>query len=280
MVELFEDELTDDGRKSSKGNQLKWKRDGIWYKADYTGYEGLSEYLISHLLLKSSLNREEFLLYEPERIQYKSSIFNGVKSKDMLSDDWQIITLERLFLNTYGRGLNAMIYAEQDVKKRLPLIVAQTERLTGLKDFGIYMEKMLCIDAFFLNEDRHTHNIAVLTDSSGHFDFCRIFDQGAGLLSDTILDYPLDKDIYECIDSAKPKTFCADFDEQLDIAEETYGSRIRFFFSRKEVDELLDAIPEEMYDREIIERVRSVVYERMRKYQYLFSEEMTAVKKK
>lgn len=24
--------------------------EGIWYKADYTGYEGLVEYMISHLL--------------------------------------------------------------------------------------------------------------------------------------------------------------------------------------------------------------------------------------
>lgn len=33
-------------RQSSKGNQLKWENKGVWYKADYTGYEGLSEYLI------------------------------------------------------------------------------------------------------------------------------------------------------------------------------------------------------------------------------------------
>lgn len=36
---------------SSKGNQLKWERQGIWYKADYTGYEGLSEYMVSELLM-------------------------------------------------------------------------------------------------------------------------------------------------------------------------------------------------------------------------------------
>ena len=32
---LFVDKL-----QSSKGNQLKWENAGIWYKADYTGYEG------------------------------------------------------------------------------------------------------------------------------------------------------------------------------------------------------------------------------------------------
>ncbi len=39
--------------------------------------------------------------------------------------------------------------------------------MTGLTDFGFYMVKMLTVDALFLNEDRHTHNIAVLMDDAG-----------------------------------------------------------------------------------------------------------------
>ena len=50
MVELFEGDMRAENRRSSKGNQLKWENDGIWYKADYTGYEGLAEYVISRLL--------------------------------------------------------------------------------------------------------------------------------------------------------------------------------------------------------------------------------------
>ena len=50
MIELFEQNIRTNRRQSSKGNQLKWENDGIWYKADYTGYEGLAEYMISHLL--------------------------------------------------------------------------------------------------------------------------------------------------------------------------------------------------------------------------------------
>lgn len=42
MIELFEQNLKLNDRQSSKGNQLKWENNGIWYKADYTGYEGLS----------------------------------------------------------------------------------------------------------------------------------------------------------------------------------------------------------------------------------------------
>lgn len=53
MIELFEQNIRTNRRQSSKGNQLKWENDGIWYKADYTGYEGLTEYMISHLLKKT-----------------------------------------------------------------------------------------------------------------------------------------------------------------------------------------------------------------------------------
>ncbi len=58
IVELFEDNVKLFNRHSSKGNQLKWEKDGIWYKADYMGYEGLSEYIISQLLRKSTLERK------------------------------------------------------------------------------------------------------------------------------------------------------------------------------------------------------------------------------
>ncbi|MCR5343044.1 MAG: hypothetical protein K6E70_06760 [Butyrivibrio sp.] len=49
MIELFEKDKKEFNRKSSKGNQLKWETNNTWYKADYTGYEGLTEYVVSHL---------------------------------------------------------------------------------------------------------------------------------------------------------------------------------------------------------------------------------------
>ncbi len=74
MVELFEEDLKEDGRKSSKGNQLKWKKDGIWYKSDYTGYEGLAEYLISHniAVLTDSNGRFDYcrIFYQMRKYEY------------------------------------------------------------------------------------------------------------------------------------------------------------------------------------------------------------------
>lgn len=69
-------------RQSSKGNQLKWENKGVWYKADYTGYEGLSEYLISNLLCRSTLHEAEFVRYELEQIRYRQKIYEGVKSEN------------------------------------------------------------------------------------------------------------------------------------------------------------------------------------------------------
>ena len=55
MVRLEENELRTAAHQSSKGNQLKWESDGVWYKADYTGYEGLAEYIVSGLLKHSAV---------------------------------------------------------------------------------------------------------------------------------------------------------------------------------------------------------------------------------
>lgn len=269
MIELFDGDKRDINRKSSKGNQLKWEKDNIWYKADYTGYEGLAEYVISHLLMKSTLDRSEYVVYEQEEIRYKSQVYMGAKSNNFMCAGDQIITLERLFTNSFGVGLNKLIYSVSDHEERLKLLVSKTQEITGLDHFGLYMSKMLSIDALFLNEDRHTHNVAVIYSRDGKYKYCPIFDNGAGLLSDTKMEYPLNADVYELIDSVRPKTFCQSFIEQAEIAEKLYGRNLIFTFSKKDVDDILDrAIG---YDKEIIERIRTVIYEQMRKYKYLFN---------
>ena len=268
MIELFDADKRDVNRKSSKGNQLKFERDDVWYKADYAGYEGLSECVISHLLQKSNLKNTEYVLYEQEEIKYKSQIFKGAASRDFLKAGEQLITLERLFENTQGVSLSKMIYGISDHADRLNFIVSRMAMHTGLHEFGKYMSEMLAIDAFFLNEDRHTHNMAVILCADGSYRYCPFFDHGAGLLSDTTMDYPLSDDVYELMKTVRAKTFCQDFEEQLEIAEKLYGSQLKLNFKRKDVDEILDGVYG--YEDIIVERVRDILYEQMRKYSYLF----------
>lgn len=268
MVELYELDKIEFERQSSKGNQIKWEKDGIWYKADYCGYEGLAEYMVSWLLKYSNLNEDEFVIYNTEQIKYKSSLYNGVSSKNFLTDDWQLITLERMYKNQTGKSLYESVWHIQGIKERIDFLVSQVERYTGIKNFGEYLGKLLSIDAVFLNEDRHLHNIALLMNREGRYKLCPIFDNGASLISDTTMDYPLSEDIYKCIDSVQSKTVCSSFDDQLDAVEEMYGINIQFTFGRKEIQMLLD--DEKVYSEDIKKRVEKVLLEQKRRYNYLF----------
>lgn len=267
MIELHEKDLIQIEGHSSKGNQLKWHKDNVWYKADFTGYEGLSEYIISRLIAKSTLEPIEYALYSTVQIKYKHSVFNGAKSNNFLKDGWQIITLSRLYQTRFNRDFTKDIYSIQDVSERLEYFVNQVIKITGLKSFGKYINKILTIDALFLNEDRHLQNIGVLMGPNGEFDYCPIFDQGAGLLADTTLDYPLTVDVYTLIDDVHAKTICSDFNEALDASEKIYGENIHFTFTKKDVSKLLSEVT--TYDDKIIKRVETIIYEQMRKYLYL-----------
>ena len=269
MIRLFDSDMQDFNRQSSKGNQLKFRQRETWYKADYLGYEGLAEYVVSKLLAFSDLRPDEYVEYELEEIEYNDSVFRACKSKDF-TDGWNLITLERLFKDTYGVGLNKILYSTEDHLERLKILVEQVERTTGLKDFGIYMSKLLTVDALFLNEDRHTHNIAVLTNGTGDFRLAPIFDNGAGLLSDTSMEYPLTRDPLEWIPKVKAKTFCDSFEEQLEIAEKLYGENLHFSFGYNEVEAIVEKAV--IYPEEIRRRVIDVVMEMKRRYSYLFTE--------
>ena len=110
MTELFSKEIQTQNRRSSKGNQLKFERNHVWYKADYLGYEGLAEYVVSKLLRHSSLQGSEYVDYELEQITYNGRVFNACKSQDF-TGGWQLITLERLLTQVFGRGLNQVVDA-------------------------------------------------------------------------------------------------------------------------------------------------------------------------
>lgn len=268
MVELFEDNVKLFNRHSSKGNQLKWEKDGVWYKADYTGYEGLAEYMISQLLKKSTLKKDEFVIYEPEQIKYKRKIFNGAKSDNFLNDDWQLVTLQRLYKTRYNRSFIEDVWHIPETTDRLKFVVEKVEQITKLENFGIYMCKLLTIDAFFLNEDRHMHNIAVLMNGEGKNRLCPFFDQGAGLLSDTALDYPLGDDAVAMMGEVNAKTICSGFEEALEAAEQLYGYNLKFSFTKKDVEELINNVG--IYSDEEKARVKTIIFQQMRRYEYLF----------
>ena len=99
-------------------------------------------------------------------------------------------------------------------------------------------------------------------------EFCPIFDQGAGLLADTSMDYPMDADVYKLMQDVQAKTFCEDFDEQLELSEKLYGSCIQFSFTKSDIREILSKAC--IYTLEERKRVENIIFAQMRKYEYLF----------
>jgi len=95
-----------------------------------------------------------------------------------------------------------------------------------------------------------------------------VFDNGLALLSD-LNDYPVDKDIYECIGQVQAKPFDRSFDAQMEAAEELYGTQLRLQFDCKDVRDVLATVAE-LYDCPIIDRVERVLGEQMRKYKVYF----------
>ena len=63
------------------------------------------------------------------------------------------------------------------------------------------------------------HNIALILKPDGDYRLCPVFDLGAGLLSDTGMDYPIGDDLFQLIDSVQAKTISDDFFEQVDLAD-------------------------------------------------------------
>lgn len=257
----------DNGFHSSKGDQLKTKVNEIWYKADRLGYESLSEILISNLLKKTSI--PSFVNYSFEQIRYQNRMHNACKSQDFLSEKERLITCEHIFFLYTGESL-AQSMARHSIKDKISMMVSSIEEITGMSRFGEYITSLLEIDALFLNEDRHTNNIAIIrNEETGLYLTSPVFDNGAALFSDTFMDYPIDMPVEECIRKIEAKPFDTDFDKQLEAAESLYGVNLSCRFSIKDVLEILDQF-KNIYDERIIRRIEETMRWQMRKYQYMF----------
>lgn len=250
---------------SSKGNQLKWKDGEWWYKADQMGYEGMAEVITSHLLQHSTLSYET--VYEPVTIEYKGTSLTGCKSRNFLGEKEEIVTLEHLFRQYTGMSLAKELSHISDVKNRISFTVERVIDYTGLEDFGRYLTGMLEMDAFFLNEDRHTNNIAVIYQiDEEKYRLCPYFDMGLSLLSDIKEDFPLEKSLEDCQKAIVAKPFSRDFDVQLDAAQELYGRFLKFNISKEDMVKMVDHWKWQ-YPLEAVERVRKILRYQIRKYQ-------------
>lgn len=253
---------------SSKGDQPKWQLNGSWYKADHMGYESLAEVLISKLLTKSNI--PSFAAYTPVRILYDNAECSGCVSQNFRATNEMLVPIERLHRSYQGVGLAATLAKMASAKERIRYAVDFIESVTALKGVGPYLTAMLELDALFLNEDRHTNNIAVIrNEDTKAYRLCPIFDNGLALLSDTG-DYPLGTDIYSTIGRIHAKPFDRDFFDQMSAAEELYGPQLKFTFGKSDVSAVLNELSE-YYDERTLRRVEDIVFEQMRRYPILWA---------
>ena len=243
--------MKDTERHSSKGNQLKWNpaNTETWYKADYMGYEGLAEVLVSSLLGKSSLSYP-FVAYQPVQIEYKGQMIRGCVSRDFLKEGEILIPLEKLYRRYTGESLAVKLAGFSKVTERIQYLTEQVEKITKLKNFGSYLTAV------------------IYQEKTQQYALSPLFDQGLCLLADMKVDYPLERPLETCLEHVEAKPFSADFDEQLEAAEALYGIQLQFHFSLKEVQRELEQIAEE-YPEEVREREHQLLRQQIRKYAYL-----------
>lgn len=254
---------------SSKGNQEKWMENGRWYKLDLFGYEGLAETVTSQLLQQTNIDELGFryVTYRMERMEAHRRIRNGCSSPNFLMSGESILTLADLFRKGIGPQWQKIASRQPNLSTKVRWMVEQTVNLTGLQRFGDYMTLLFEVDMLFGNEDRHLNNIAVLRRGE-MFDYCPIFDFGAGLLSN-IRDYPMEIDPGALIKNLRAQPLNTTFARQVRAAQSVYGSQLKNFFSMVDVTDVLEE-PLQFYserDRAYIgDRVRTCIEKQMGRF--------------
>ncbi|BDF70105.1 hypothetical protein CE91St41_26680 [Oscillospiraceae bacterium] len=256
---------------SSKGNQEKWfdSATGSWYKLDQFGYEALAETLISILLGKSNIEIDTpftFVRYRMERLRAHGRERTGCVSQNFLEPGQSLITVNRLLSNFLGLPLRQKLAQLPSDKRRIAYLAEATAEYTGLADFPRYLTLLFEIDALFCNDDRHLNNIAVI-EQDGKYSYCPIFDNGAGLLSNTQFSQ-MDIAPKALLAALRARPFNTTFNRQMNTARGLYGKQLVIpLFSTIEVQDaaqpMLAYYPER--DRGIItDRVTTCILTRQK----------------
>lgn len=256
---------------SSKGNQEKWfeKETNQWYKLDQFGYEALAETFISKLLMRSNVEQDTpftFARYEMARLHVHGRERTGCVSANFLQDGQSIITVSHLLNRQLGVPLKEKLERLSSDKKRIAYFADAIKAYTGLVHFPQYLTLLFEIDALFLNDDRHLNNIAVI-EQGGRYRYCPIFDNGAGLLSNTQFS-PMEIAPQGLIPALVARPFCTTFTRQMNTARALYGRQLFMpTITRQEIAAVLEPLLPyyASRDRELIaERVEACILHRQK----------------
>ena len=259
---------------SSKGNQEKWydQAADCWYKMDQFGYEALAETVVSVLLEQSNLETDTpfaFVRYHMERLQVHGRERTGCSSRNFLEPGQALITVNRLLSSHLGKSLREKLIRLSSDKKRIAYLAEMTAEITGLEQFPQYLTLLFEVDALFCNDDRHLNNIAVI-EQNGKYDYCPIFDNGAGLLSNTQLSR-MDISPPALISALRARPFNTTFTRQMNTARSLYGTQLTIpKLAPNDVQKVLQPILEYYPQRDrgiITDRVEACILTRQKSYE-------------
>lgn len=200
---------------TSKGNQIKWKANNRWYKANSFGYENVAEVIAS--VLANNIKDFPSVLYDFAKVECNDKIYDCDVSKNFLKENENVITFARLLKYYFPKEYKG--YGSLPPLRRLNLVLKLKE-IVGF-DFSKYLISNILFDAIILNEDRHLNNLAFIKDEQGYRE-CPNFDNGLSLLSD-LSCYPLDRKLIVNIINVDAKPFNEDFKTQINLLKNIVG---------------------------------------------------------
>ncbi len=142
-----------------------------------------------------------------------------------------------------------------------------TAEITGLELFLQYLTLLFEVDALFCNDGRHLNNIAVI-EQNGKYNYCPIFDNGAGLLSNTQLSR-MDLSPPALISALRAIPFNTTFTRQMNTARSLYGTQLTMpKLTTNYIQEVLRPILENYPQRDhgiMMDRVKACILTRQKK---------------
>ena len=247
---------------TSEGTQVKYKKDGYWYKKDNRGNEGRAEYLVSKFMQFTTLQENEFISYEEGTINGKL----GCRSKNFLDEEEELVTFYRLYYNEVGKDLSKVIANMNTMEERIEYVIRFIDQSCGL-NIHAYLSKVLTLDMICLNEDRHLNNIAIL-EENGKYHYCPLFDNGEGLMLDNV-KYPFDVETRGLMKHLRAKPFQCRFGTVLSTARDLYGAQLKIVCSAAEVSKIAEKYLDwyqPMFRPFLKDRIVDVVLLQMKKY--------------
>ena len=249
-------------KNSANGVQSKYynEYDNYWYKEDYLGTEGLSEYVSTLLLQGSGISHAK---YTPCQFKNGLKTVIGCKSINFLSKEEDLVSAYELIMNYKQIDITKAIIG-MTVSEKIIFFVSMIENITGIENYGAHLTNILQLDAVTKNEDRHFNNISFVEKSDGSFQPAPIFDNGAAFLSDKY-SYGENlscNELFDKMTEVQSKPFSMDFDEQLDACEQLYPSKILL---NKNIQLDKDMLSH-FYSNEDILKIEILLRESQRKY--------------